>query len=502
MLGIGKVENMDPPARDAAKMAEQGEATTVVAKACDDVQDRMDGAGAGDTAAAGPRGATHGRRGLALALLTAIYTLSFVDRQIVNILAEGIKRDLGLSDAQIGLISGLSFALLYATLGIPVARMAERRNRVRIIAVAVSVWSAFTIACGFARSVSHLFFARLGVGVGEAGSTPPSHSLIADYYPLERRASALAIYSLGIPIGTMLGAMIGGIAMHYVGWRGAFVIAGAPGLLIAAVAPFLIPEPRSARGFPVGGPSSFAFWRAARTLFAIPSFLFLVASMTLFSFYGYTSAVFSASFIFRNHGPELASWSRALTAVTSLDIGASGTLGLVFGVLPGVAGLAGTLLGGRLADRLGRARREAYVEVPAVGLLLCCAAYWASLFASTLGLVLLFTMLSFVTGSMIFGPVYATIQSIVPPTLRATASGVALLIVNLVALGTGPLIVGVISDALRPAFGDAMGLTLALCVGSSTLVFAALALWCARRSIAEDIDCAHGTGADAGMPIR
>lgn len=501
MLRIGRDEHVVAPARDGADIAVQAEAATVAMKASDGSPASLNGAGDSECADSSRRHMPRKCHRFALALLTTIYALSFVDRQIVNILAEGIKRDLGLSDAQIGLISGLSFALLYATLGIPVARFAERRNRVRIIALAVSVWSAFTIACGFARTASHLFFARLGVGIGEAGSTPPSHSLIADYYPLERRASALAVYSLGIPIGTMLGAMIGGIAMHYVGWRGAFIIAGIPGLLVAAVAPFLIPEPRTVHGFPAADKPSFALFRAARTLFAIPSFPLLVAAMTLFSFYGYTSAVFSASFIFRNHGPELARWSQALTAATSLDIGASGTLGLVFGVLPGIAGLVGTLLGGRLADRLGRVRRKAYVEVPAVGLLLCCVTYLALLFSSTLGLVLLFTMLSFVTGSMIFGPVYGTIQSIVPPTLRATASGVTLLIVNLVALGTGPLIVGAISDGLRPSFGDAKGLTLALCVGSSTLLFAALALWRARRSIAADIEHARGVAADAGTPI-
>lgn len=429
------------------------------------------------------------RYGLPLALLTLVYTLSYIDRQIVNILAEGIKRDLGLSDTEIGLITGLSFALLYATLGVPVARIAEKANRVRIIAGALFIWSAFTILCGFARNATHLFLSRVGVGIGEAGSTPPSHSLIADYYPVERRASAIAVYSLGISLGSMLGAMIGGVAMHHLGWRGAFIIAGAPGLFVAIVVLLLIPEPR--KGTPVPRAAVIPFLPAIKSLFLIRSFAPLVAAMTFYSVYGYGSAAFLPSFIFRNHGAALDRWSDTVTNMIGLDLGAAGTLGVVYGGLVGTASLAGTLAGGRLADHFGRSSLQAYATIPAAAMLVCWLAFVALLLSSTLEMVMALKMVAAFAGALIFGPVYASIQSVVPTYLRATASAVTLLIVNLIALGAGPPAIGAISDALRPALGEGTGLTYALLIASLPILLAAAALWHARRSIASDITLAN-----------
>ncbi len=189
-----------------------------------------------------------GPRRYALGLLLVIYILNFLDRQVVNILAEPIKIELGLADWQLGMLTGLAFALFYTVLGLPIARLAERADRVKIISVAVGVWSACTVACGMAGNFIQLLLARIGVGVGEAGCTPPAHSLISDYTPAEKRASAIAFYSMGIPLGSLAGMALGGIIADAYGWRIAFFVAGAPGVLLALIAWLTLPEPRRKAG--------------------------------------------------------------------------------------------------------------------------------------------------------------------------------------------------------------------------------------------------------------
>jgi len=202
-----------------------------------------------------------GYRRYALTLLLVIYTLNFLDRQVVNILAEPIKKDLGLHDWQLGMMTGLAFALFYTVLGLPIARLgiarlAERANRAWIISGAIAAWSGFTLLCGFAQNFPQLILARIGVGVGEAGCTPPAHSLITDYVPRDRRASAIAFYSIGTPLGSLLGMAMGGVVADAWGWRAAFLVAGAPGLLMAALALLTLKEPRKAaiKGAPHAGP--------------------------------------------------------------------------------------------------------------------------------------------------------------------------------------------------------------------------------------------------------
>lgn len=424
-----------------------------------------------------------------LLILTVIYVLSYVDRQIVNILAEGIKRDLGLTDAQLGLVTGLSFALLYAGLGVPIARLAEKQHRVRIISIAVFTWSAFTVACGFARNATDLFLMRVGVGIGEAGSTPPSHSLIAEYYPPEKRASAIGIYSLGIPIGSMIGTILGGVALYWVGWRGAFIIAGAPGLLMAVIAWIFLPEPRANRGWKVrpDNATRVSLLSAVRSLWNVRSYPRLVAGMTLFSLYGYSAGAFGASFIFRNHAEELDRWSVAIRDTAGLDLGPSGTLGLISGLMIGAAGIIGTISGGKLADKLGRSSKAAYAEIASLSVLAVVPCYLLVLFLPSLSGVFLAMMAASLTGSFIFGPVYGSIQSIAPIKLRATASAVTLLVVNLVALGFGPLTVGILSDIFAGTVGEGDGLTYALLVVCPLALLAgSAALWSARKTIEQD----------------
>ncbi|MCP3730682.1 MFS transporter [Sphingomonas sp. MG17] len=246
------------------------------------------------------------RRGLTLALLTAAYFFSYMDRQILAILQEDIRRDLLLSDTQLGLLAGFAFAIFYATLGLPVARLADRGNRVNIIAIALALWSAMTGLCGLAQNFVQLLLARIGVGIGEAGSSPPSHSIIADLYPPEKRAGAMGIYSLGVVLGTAGGAMIGGSLAHFFGWRVAMFAVGVPGILLALVIKWLVVEPR--RGLSDTRPAAAAaadmpkFGEGFRSLFANRAAVHLVMGTTITAMIGYGQTAFGPSFMIRSLG--------------------------------------------------------------------------------------------------------------------------------------------------------------------------------------------------------
>lgn len=295
-------------------------------------------------------------------LLLAIYILNFLDRQVVNILAEPIKQDLGLDDRQLGMLTGLSFALFYTVLGIPIARLAERANRVWIISGATALWSLFTVACGLAANFPQLLLARVGVGIGEAGLSPPAHSLITDYTPRERRASALAFYSLGIPLGSLMGLALGGLVADAYGWRTAFFVAGAPGLLLAVLALVVLKEPR--RGLPVAAADTPSLREALKELGGKPSFWLISVAASLGSFVSYGSIAFFGSFYARNHGAELAG------VAASLGLGVAGFLGLALGIVIGVSGGLGTWTGGQIADRWSRRHGGAYAYTAAIGVVL------------------------------------------------------------------------------------------------------------------------------------
>lgn len=423
-------------------------------------------------------------RRVALSILLLIYTLNFLDRQIVNILAEAIKRDLGLSDGELGALTGIAFALLYTILGIPIARYAERGNRPFIIATATVVWSGFTMLCGFAGNFFQLLIARVGVGVGEAGCTPPAHSLISDYTPREKRASALAFYHLGTPLGSLIGVILGGFIGGYYGWRVAFMVAGAPGILAALIAVFFLREPRRTltdeqiARTPVAPTlaQAFAELRSKRT------FWFISLAAAIVAFNGYGAAAFGAPFYLRVHGPEIA----ALAAQAGLPPLAF--LGLVTGVIGGTAGLFGTWLGGVMADRMSRKDARAHMTIPAVAGMISVPVYCAGLFLPsfwpTVAVLAVPTLLS----TLWYGPVYGTVQGLVRPQTRATAAAVLLFIINLIGLGLGPLFVGLLSDALRSAgFSEAEGVRWSLFIfallGSSCILF----FWMARSSIRKDL---------------
>ncbi|OYW99056.1 MAG: MFS transporter [Caulobacter vibrioides] len=383
-------------------------------------------------------------RRYALWVLLIIYTLNFLDRQVVNILAEPIKRDLGLADWQLGMMTGLAFAIFYTVLGIPIARIAETKNRPHIIGISVAAWSAFTVLCGFTQNFWQLILARIGVGVGEAGCTPPAHSLITDYVPKEKRASAIAFYSIGTPLGTLAGMAMGGLVADAYGWRVAFMVAGAPGLVFALVAAFTLVEPRK----------KLAAEMAARASSQI-SFAAALAVLA-------TKKTF---------------WLVALAA------------GLALGLIGGTAGVIGAWLGGVFADRLGAKDLRAYVTVPAIASVITIPIFVVAMSLDAPMAAISLLAINALLGTLWYGPVYATAQSIVDPALRATASAVLLLIINLIGLGLGPLVVGLLSDILAGpvGLGEAQGVRWALIL-SATLGLVAFALfWAARKTIRDEM---------------
>lgn len=422
-----------------------------------------------------------------LIILFLIYTLNFLDRQIVNILAEPIKRDLHLADWQLGSLTGLAFATFYATLALPIARLAERHDRVRIIAASTVVWSLFTGLCGFANNFLHLFLARIGVGVGEAGCTPASHSLISDYVPREKRASALATFSLGIPVGSLIGMTVGGLIADSFGWRAAFLVVGLPGIVLGLVALFTLPEPRrSAAGIaaPVASPS---LREALSELRRNRTYIWLTAAMAAMSFVTYGHFAFLSSFFLRNHSDGLARMSDLLGTSMGVSLGAVGFMGMSLGLIFGVFGAIGTWLGGAMTDRAARKDMRAYTTVPAIAAFLLPLSMLVTYLASGTIIALLLLSIPILLQAVYYGPLFASVQSLVQPRTRATAAAILLFFANLVGLGLGPLTVGLLSDMFATRIGSADGIRWALIVTSGVYILAAGAFVMARRTIREDI---------------
>lgn len=419
----------------------------------------------------------------AIGLLLVVYVLNCLDRQIINMLAEPIKHDLGLKDWQIGVMTGLAFGAFYATLGIPIARLAERGNRVRIISVSVMVWSAFTALSGLAQNFVQLISARMGVGVGEAGCTPAAHSLISDIVPREKRASALGIYSMGGPIGSLLGMAIGGLIVGTAGWRVGFFVAGLPGLLVGALVAWTLKDPRArySAAKRVAEPSA-TFWVALMELLRSRTFVLFAMASAFQGLVAYGHASFLASFFFRNHAAELASLS------APLGLKASGLLGLAIGIIAGLGGMLGAFTGGKLADRhLKTSARGLATQIAVCNAIAVPAFIGAMLLNSTpIALILLFFP-AFFTG-MTYGPLFATFQTVSRLHTRATAVSIYLLMTNLIGLGVGPVLVGVLSDYLSVSWGLGIGEGLRWSLILSTLLglLASALYWRARKFIDAD----------------
>jgi MFS family permease len=376
--------------------------------------------------------------------LLIVFILNFLDRSIVAILAEPIKRDLGLSDTQIGLMGGLAFALFYATLGLPIARYVDRpaSNRVNVIAGSMVVWSIMTAVCGSAQNFTQMLLARIGVGVGEAGCTPAAHSLISDCVPVERRASAMAFYGLGVPIGGLLGVLIGGFLADTLGWRSAFLVAGLPGVLMAILVWRLLRDPRHAAA-DVGRPAVAVPFAVQSTRAALASLLTnrayvlltLAAGMT--AFLGYGKGLWVLVYFQRSLGLS------------------AGEVGLYAGVSGGIAGLLGTWGGGWLADRFGRRNRRHILTAPAIGMAVAAPllflAYGVGNWQSAVALLFIPTALN----SLYYGPTFAAAQMLVPPQTRAVATATVIFVQSFIGLGLGPLFFGMLSDYFEPVAGAA-----------------------------------------------
>ena len=384
---------------------------------------------------------TGGSVRVTLWILLIVYIFNFIDRQIVNILAEPIRLELGLSDTQIGLMTGLAFALFYTVLGLPIARFSDRptTHRPKLIAAALATWSAMTALCGMAQNFFQLLLARIGVGIGEAGCTPPAHSLIADMVEPKKRSSALAFYALGIPIGTLLGMMIGGLLADFVGWRMAFFIVGVPGVVLAIVVAWGLKEPRrhlTEAQAASNAQQTMPLGRAVRSVMGSRAFVLLLVAGSAAAFLAYGKTTWTTIFFQRTHG---------LTP---------GEVGFWFGVVNGAAGIAGTFLGGWLADRYGAENRRHVLTAPAVGMALAVPlaflAYRADNWLFALTLLFLPTLFN----SLYYGPTYSAAQGLVPLRARAIAAAVLLFFQNLIGLGLGPLFFGMLSDWLRPEFGE------------------------------------------------
>jgi MFS family permease len=442
---------------------------------------------AGKTGASGIEPLAAGPRRYALGLLLVIYVLNFLDRQVVNILAEPIKNDLGLADWQLGALTGLAFALFYTVLGLPIARLAERADRVKIISVAVAVWSAFTVACGMAGNFIQLLIARIGVGVGEAGCTPPAHSLISDYTPAEKRASAIAFYSMGIPLGSLAGMALGGLIADTYGWRVAFFVAGAPGVILAIAAWFTLPEPRrkAAAMAPADRPS---MNEAIAELSRKPAFWWMAIAAAVNAMVSYGHIAFYGSFYLRNHSEGLQGMADVVNNALGVNFGALGFVGIALGLLIGVFGAIGTFAGGQVTDRYVSKDARYFAYIPAVAAI---AGFLPFLLAMLAGNVMVsFLALAVVTllGSIWYGPVFACAQSLVQPRTRATASAVLLFVINLVGLGLGPLVAGIISDMFATSYGAAEGLRYSLITVGAVGLLAIPAFYLASRTLHKDVE--------------
>ncbi len=408
-----------------------------------------------------------------LGVLVVVYVFNFIDRQILAILAPDIKGELGLSDTQIGALSGVAFGIFYATLGIPIARLADKYSRVKIISVCLAIWSLMTALSGLAGNFWHLLIARIGVGIGEAGGSPPSHSLLADYFAPGKRASALGIYALGIPVGILFGNLAGGWISEYFGWRNAFFVVGIPGIILALVLRFTVKEPpRGHSEVKKDQDMSFVpFLTVVKTMWSFRSFRHMSLGAATQAFVGYGAIAWMPSFLVRTHDMS------------------SGEVGTALGLIIGICGGAGTLLGGLIGDRLGAKHVKWYMLMPAYGFLIAVPAGFAVYMVDNLYLVLLFyTIPAFLT-NLYTGPTFGTTQSLAPLAMRAAASALLLFIINIIGLVFGPTTVGVLSDLfqLNWQMTDVESLRMALLLCNFVYLLSFFHYFMASRTLESDL---------------
>jgi MFS family permease len=405
-----------------------------------------------------------------LLVLAAILTFNFVDRFALGVLLQDIKIDLSLSDTQLGFLSGIAFALFYSVMGIPIARWADRGDRVTIISLTTLLWSGAVALCGMAGNFVQLLLVRIGVAVGEAGCIPPAHSLIADYFTRAERPRAVAIYMLGAPLSMVIGYFLAGWLNEFYGWRATFMMLGLPGLALAVLAWLTLKEPRR-DSLPMEEAASTpqpSLKDACVILWANATFRHLLICFAVLQFFGYGIWQWQPAFLMRSYGL------------------ASGDLGTWLAISAGLGGIIGTLGGGELASRMAANNESLQLKAMAGG---CCSfgALLAGVYvAPNPALAFVLIALASIGGAAVNGPLFATIQTLVPQRLRAISIAIVYLFANLIGMGLGPLAAGVLSDAFRPWAGEESlrYALLALCPG---YLWAAWHLWRASRTIPFDL---------------
>lgn len=406
-----------------------------------------------------------------LVMLTLVYTFNFIDRQILVILQEPIKADLGLSDAQLGLLTGFSFALVYVTAGIPIAWLADRANRRNIVAASLAFWSLMTAMSGLVQNYGQLLVARLGVGVGEAGGTPPAHSMISDYFPPSSRGTALSFYSMGIYIGVLFGFAAGGWIAENFGWRNAFFVIGIPGILYAFAVLWVVKEPKRGHFDPAGAgaPAQSSLSETMAGLRRRPTFWYLSVGCAFSAFISYGNGNFMPSFLMRNHGLSLTE------------------VGVILGLISGLSGATGTFLGGYMADRLATRDMRWYLWIPILGGLSAMIPAYYTLLGENTTFIVAAMIPSQILSALYLGPCIATCHNLVSPGMRAMASAILYFVLNLIGLGLGPLTVGILSDFYAEPFGDdnlRYAMASVLSIGFLGVYF----LWMGTRSLNRDLE--------------
>jgi predicted MFS family arabinose efflux permease len=378
-----------------------------------------------------------------LVILCLVYVINFLDRQLLSILAKPIQDELGVTDGQLGLISGLYFALFYCVLAIPIGWFADRTNRARLLSVACAVWSAATVACGMASNYSQLAVARMAVGVGEAGGVPPSYAIISDYFPPGQRGTALSIFNFGPPIGMALGVAFGASIAAAYSWRLAFVVLGAVGIIAALIVWVFVREPvRGGLDAPLtsgvsanpAAPGRMAFWPACRSFFAHPVLLRVSVAGGVTQIVTYATLNFTTLFLMREKGMSL------------------GQVAIYYSLLIGIAVSAGMYTSGRLIDRFAPRSKAAYGYLPAVALAVAIPSFVGFVWAPGWPLALAFLAVPTFCNYFYLSPAVTLVQQEVRPQERVLSGALLLLVMNLMGLGIGPAFLGAVSDWFRPSY--------------------------------------------------
>jgi predicted MFS family arabinose efflux permease len=391
---------------------------------------------------AAPLAAARPARGawLVLGILCFVYVLNFLDRQLLSILSKPIQDELGVTDGQLGLIGGLYFAIFYCVLAIPVGWLADRTNRVKVLAIACGLWSAATSACGMASSYPQLVLARMTVGIGEAGGVPPSYAIISDYFPSGQRATALGLFNMGPPIGQALGVAFGASVAAAYSWRDAFISLGVVGIITAVAIFVFVREPKRGAldAVTAGAPAEAAapFWATCKMFFNRRVLLLTALACAATQFVTYGMLNFTTLLLMREKGMTL------------------NDIALWYALVVGVGASAGMLISGRLCDRWVKRTKRAYAIIPAIGLALAMPFFVGFVWSPHWELALAFLLLPMGLNYFYLSPAVALVQEEVRPNQRVLSGALLLLVMNLVGLGLGPTWVGAVSDWLRPSYPD------------------------------------------------